>query len=658
MLSNALVQSPFLFVLPAPNLQLPVSKFPITNPRFPYAKIAQLKHLFLATALAIAALVLPQLAAAQTGITLTLRHLETEAFPIIAGYLDARDASGAPFVDLRAEDLQALEDGIAQPVSSLRRVEPGLHVILVLNPAEPFSIRDAQARTRFDYARERILAWAGALRADNVTPLSLVSPEGVLVQNTSPVEWISQLNSIPPDFGGQQVTAQAFQQALELAAQPGENPGQGTVIWWVTATPAAETLAAAADWQSVLAGRGIPLFVWQLDSHSTFESQAALSLRSLAEASRGQWFGFSGGEAFPSPEDYFSPFRNAYFFQYGSQLHSPGTHQVQLQVVSEGDAATSQALSFDLDIRPPNPILVSPPSQIRRSPSEEDPQQLAPFSQPIEILVEFPDKFERSLVRSTLFVNDEQVAENRVAPFTRFTWDLGDYIVSQQVNLRVEAEDELGLEGSSIDFPVQILVENPLPWVQALLARSGPLLAIFGVLFAAGALFLVMLLSGRLKPALRGTGRRRKAARQAVVPSDPLVDSPLSLEQGLPPLEDMASTMGAAATQLAPAYLQRLNMQEPSQPAMVIPLFGEEFVIGSQRGCEVRLQEESVAAEHARLNKLEDGGYHVADLGSEAGTWVNYAPVSAEGSQLRHGDLLHIGRVAFRFLLNRSSPDL
>jgi len=48
----------------------------------------------------------------------------------------------------------------------------------------------------------------------------------------------------------------------------------------------------------------------------------------------------------------------------------------------------------------------------------------------------------------------------------------------------------------------------------------------------------------------------------------------------------------------------------------------------------------------------------VADLGSEAGTWVNYAPVSAEGSQLRHGDLLHIGRVAFRFLLNRSSPDL
>ena len=98
-------------------------------------------------------------------------------------------------------------------------------------------------------------------------------------------------------------------------------------------------------------------------------------------------------------------------------------------------------------------------------------------------------------------------------------------------------------------------------------------------------------------------------------------------------------------------------MQDPSQAAVVIPLFGDEVIAGSQRGCELRLQEESVAAEHARLTRQKDGNYHVADLGSEAGTWVNYAPVSAEGSQLRDGDLLHIGRVAFRFLLSSSNQD-
>lgn len=625
---------------------------------FSYVKIAQVSRILLATALVIAALLLPQLAAAQTGASLTLRHLETGAFPIITGYLSARDASGAPLTDLQAEDLQALEDGVPQPITQLNPVQPGLHIIVVLNPAEPFSIRDSQAVTRWDYVRTPILDWAGALRANNVTPLSLVSPEGVLVQKGSPVEWLAALETIQPSVGSGQVTAQAFQQALELAAQPSEEVGQGAAIWWVTATPSAETLAAAADWQAVLVERGIPLFVWQVDSPTAFASPAAIALRTLAEASGGQWFGFSGGQSFPSPEDYFSPFRTAFFFQYSSQLHSGGSHQVQLQMVNEGAAVTSQALSFELDIRPPNPILVSPPSQIRRSPSEEDPQLLAPFSQPIEILVEFPDDFDRALERTALFVNDEQVAENRASPFTRFTWDLTGYAVSQQLNLRVEAEDELGLEGSSIDFPVQILVENPLPWYQALLARSGPLLAIFGVLFAAAALFLVMVLSGRLKPVLRGTGRRRRAARQAAVAlTDPLVDSPLSLEQGLPPMDGMAAPLGGKATQLAPAYLQRLNMQDPSQTAVALPLYGETFLIGSQRGCEVRLQEESVAAEHARLTRRADGSFHLADLSSEAGTWVNYAPVSAEGSQLRDGDLVHFGRVAFRFLLNIDRAD-
>lgn len=37
------------------------------------------------------------------------------------------------------------------------------------------------------------------------------------------------------------------------------------------------------------------------------------------------------------------------------------------------------------------------------------------------------------------------------------------------------------------------------------------------------------------------------------------------------------------------------------------------------------------------------------DNNSIAGTWVNYTPVSIEGSCLRHGDLIHFARVGFRF---------
>jgi pSer/pThr/pTyr-binding forkhead associated (FHA) protein len=34
-----------------------------------------------------------------------------------------------------------------------------------------------------------------------------------------------------------------------------------------------------------------------------------------------------------------------------------------------------------------------------------------------------------------------------------------------------------------------------------------------------------------------------------------------------------------------------------------------------------------------------------------AGTWVNYSPVPAQGLLLRHGDLVQIGKIAFRFEL-------
>jgi predicted component of type VI protein secretion system len=54
---------------------------------------------------------------------------------------------------------------------------------------------------------------------------------------------------------------------------------------------------------------------------------------------------------------------------------------------------------------------------------------------------------------------------------------------------------------------------------------------------------------------------------------------------------------------------------------------------------------------HARLVRQEDGSFRLIDQGSVAGTWVNYAEVPEEGQVLQHGDLIHFGRVGFRFTL-------
>ena len=57
------------------------------------------------------------------------------------------------------------------------------------------------------------------------------------------------------------------------------------------------------------------------------------------------------------------------------------------------------------------------------------------------------------------------------------------------------------------------------------------------------------------------------------------------------------------------------------------------------------MDEPSITDLHARLRKLEDGRFMILDEGSLAGTWVNYDPVSTEGTILEHGDIIHLGRI-------------
>jgi predicted component of type VI protein secretion system len=58
-----------------------------------------------------------------------------------------------------------------------------------------------------------------------------------------------------------------------------------------------------------------------------------------------------------------------------------------------------------------------------------------------------------------------------------------------------------------------------------------------------------------------------------------------------------------------------------------------------------------VEALHASLTREKEGTFRLTDEGSTAGTWVNYAQVPEGGTYLEQGDLIHFGRVGFRFML-------
>jgi predicted component of type VI protein secretion system len=68
-------------------------------------------------------------------------------------------------------------------------------------------------------------------------------------------------------------------------------------------------------------------------------------------------------------------------------------------------------------------------------------------------------------------------------------------------------------------------------------------------------------------------------------------------------------------------------------------------------GADAVLTEPSIAPRHARIVRMPDGGVWIFDLGSTAGTWVNYDEIPREGRALREGDRVNLGRAAFRIRL-------
>jgi diguanylate cyclase (GGDEF)-like protein len=72
-----------------------------------------------------------------------------------------------------------------------------------------------------------------------------------------------------------------------------------------------------------------------------------------------------------------------------------------------------------------------------------------------------------------------------------------------------------------------------------------------------------------------------------------------------------------------------------------------EVTIGRDPGCTITLDQENVSRSHCKLERVRSAIY-VEDLKSTNGTYLNDVPVRRE--RLRHGDLLKIGGVIFKFV--------
>ncbi len=582
-----------------------------------------------------------------------LYNLNLEKFPTVTALLDVFDEQGAFVGGLSSENISMLENGQSLPALVEAQNRP-LRLVVAINSSATLGTRDSLGVSRYDKVQQLLLNWAAARPAESADDLSLVWNGGIVAAHFPPATWRNRLEVFDPQLRstspGLSALAYALDVAQETPAAPGDAPavaGVKPAILFISAHLDNQISAGLADLTARANQAGVRVFVWLVDSNDFLNHSGAEALRQVAAQTSGRSLNFTGVETLPDPETWFSPLRNVYRLTYDSRITASGAQSLAAQVTLKNLALTSNSLPFSIKIEPPNPILVSPPSQITRQ-NQDDPFDLAnsqPREQTLEILIEFPDSYPRPLTRTTLYVDGVVADENSAPPFEKFNWDLTPYLVSGNHDLTVEAEDTLGLRRRSAALTVMLTVIQPPGGIAGLMLRNSLAVTILLVLLAGAVLLGVIFAGGRWS---RAAWRERRAALARRL--DP-VTQPVLAENSNAARPAFAWIRRRAAPA---AYLVKLTADGQPAPGDPIPLPVGETTFGQDPTQASHLfGEPSISALHARLRHTPDGEFHLFDENSVAGTWLNFELVPRAGVLLRHGDVIHFGNLTYRFVAGK-----
>jgi hypothetical protein len=587
-------------------------------------------------------------------------------FPTVSAFLDVFDASGAFVSGLKPEAVSILEDGKPLQVTTLNELTIPEQIVVAVNPGPALGIRDSTGASRFEWITQALNMWAKAGPADLQDDLSLVTLAGPIITHANVKDWLVSLNSFQPDFHATTPNLQSLSIALDTAASQGTRSGVKRAVLFIT--PHMDDPNVDTELQPLIQRaiqNRIHVFVWMADLDAFQATTSAAAFSQLAEQTGGAYY-FSSSQTFPKPESYFAPLRKLYLLKYTSEVSTGGQHMLSVQITHANAVIKSAEQTFSVDIQPPNPILVSPPLQITRQPPANDPyntQALAPTTQEIEIIVEFPDGHSRPLASTSFYVDGQVAAKNTKAPFDKFMWDLSGFKTSGAHKIAVQAVDVMGLEKTSVEIPVTVTVIQPPHGIAAIFAKYRQYIT-YGAIGSAGIALLLILLISRVQILIANA---RKARR---VNADPLTQ-PIAATVGSPALEKKVRARparGRVKPLHAPASLIRLCASSSGVPSATgqtlepmtgnpIPLAENEIILGADPAqSNIVLNDPSIAPRHARILQAKNGAFQIRDEGSIAGTWVNYDPIGKEGTILQHGDVIHFGQLAFRFQLKNPPP--
>jgi hypothetical protein len=619
--------------------------------KYPYMKRTMIRRFlsfFLLTGILLAVITTP--ASAESGLRAVLTQPDLSQFPSMTTYVDVYDAQNNFVGNLTPDQFTLQENGQERTINEATRIEPGLHTILALNLGPTLGNKVNDDSTRYQDILYILTSWLGDLQSQAANLYSFTSNEKALLQrSSSPQELIQALQTYQPNLYNFEADTSSLAYAIDVAAQETQLANHAKqAIFYITPLPVDRDLDQIPILAARAADTGIPVYVWLVANETSTNSQAADALRDLAETTGGQFFFYSEKVETPSPETYLSSLRYTYRLRYTSAIQQSGFHRIKVLVNRGVQQAESEDVAFQIQLLAPEVTIIALPPQIQLVwvENEEGDTVLKPDFITLQISVTFPDGYPRQLKYSRLVVDGQEVIKIDQQPFEWLGWPLGGFRVTALHNVQVEVEDILGFQGKSSAREVEIIVAQ----------RYGGFWGGFIDFVNSGGwiLFAVLLSFGGLVTFITIRRRNPRLVPAGAEPAVSFSEDPLTQQVYIPAESSLSpSETAARLIPLIPQLIPLLADEAKANPKKpVIRLVDIDTTIGSDAAqVTLVLDHPTISPRHARIHRTPQGTLILADLGSERGTWVNYAPVSSKGTVLQNNDLIHFGEAAYRFEL-------
>lgn len=606
---------------------------------------------------------------------------DKSAFPQISTYLDVHDASGAFVSGLTPNDIRLVENEQELPVDELVEIQPGVQFVLALSIGPAMGIRDGFGLSRYDYLTASLNEWQASGEREAPDDLSLVVDGGPeVVHRESVADILNALQGFTPDPRQSTASLLSLSRALDIASDSTDRPGMERAVLFITAPQSPDSIVGLQSLAGQAAQADIRVFIWLVASEQDTTTPQAQELQTLALQTGGQYLVFNGPETLPNLEEYLQPLRSIYRLNYRSQINRSGSYPVTAAITNQETQAVSNSQTLDIEILPPNPVFTALPSNVQRQfvdsadadsslLKKDAPAALEPTRLTLTYLVEFPDGYPRQIAQSAFYVDDTLVMTDENPAAENFVWDLSPYDISGQHFVKVVVTDTLGLSGSSLNLPVEIVVETPESLLSSRFSQREVWLAGLGVLLAGAVLGLSLLLGGRMRSETKTRPTPKKSSTRLQKTRNPRFDP---VTQPVNPSGEKPTHLPAWMNRItrashrtpakAEAYLIPVDSETSRHPEAPIPISSDEIVLGRDSSQVTwALSDPALAPVHARI-RCKDGQYWLFDEGTIAGSWINFTEVPPLGAPIRHGDLVQLGATTFRFSLrnpkNRRKPIL